>query len=394
MNAKTHKVAIIGAGFAGRRAAAAIAGAGVEVTVFEPHETTVMLPALPDVAGGWVTSQLTATSLAGLLPPCVRHDRRAVRGVDLACREILTDDGPCVFDAILMASGSRAAPCPFNTPASVAYTVDTLACAVLLRDAFWRYLNETSQAHVIVVGGGYTGLELAASLAARARVEGKKCRVTVVELSAEVLPFLPPRQRSAVQTALAAAGVTIITGARVTAWDGHDVWVGEQRYKAVFFCWAVGSVFAIPEIHGDAVCLHDGRLTVAPDLSLPGYPGVFVAGDAAAFFHRGEPLRKAVNFAWYGGRIAGRNVRAYLRGTPTRPYRPSDLGWVIPLHTMAVGLLFGHLWVGGRLGLRLHYLMCGVRSPRFSRTAGFAKLALTLFKYKKEVTDESVAFRR
>ncbi len=379
MNVETHKVAIIGGGFAGRRAAGALAGTGFDVTLFDPRETTVMLPALPDVAGGWVPPRLAETPLAPLLPARVRHDRRAVQAIDPRRREIVTADGAHSFDSIVIASGSRAAPCPFDTPAAAAHTVDALERAVSLRDAFLGYLRETPQPHVVVAGGGYTGLELAASLAARATAERKACHVTVVESGKEILPFLPPPRREAIRAALDAAGVTIVTAARVTAWNGRDVELGASRHEAVFFCWAAGSVFAIPEVRGEVARLRDGRLVVAPDLSLPGHPAVFAAGDAAAVVHRGEPLRKAVNFAWYGGRVAGRNARARLRGAPTRAYRPIDLGWVIPLHTTGAGLLFGRLWVDGRLSLRLHYLMCGVRSPRFSRTAGFAKLAMTLF---------------
>ena len=95
-------------------------------------------------------------------------------------------------------------------------------------------------------------------------------------------------------------------------------------------------------------------------------------------------FRKAVNFAWYGGAVAGKNVIALLSGRRTKPYRPADLGWAIPLHTTGVGQIGRTIWFGGTFALRVHYLMCGFRSPRFSQKLGFAKIGVTLFKTDKE----------
>jgi len=131
----------------------------------------------------------------------------------------------------------------------------------------------------------------------------------------------------------------------------------------------------VPEIKGKVGRLSDGRLKVNRDLSLPGYPGVFAAGDAAAFEHRGVFLRKAVNFAWYEGKRAGKNILRRRRGKKTTPFRPFDAGWVLPLRLTGIGHLFGHLWIQGRTALFLHYFMCGFRNYRFTNFIGFARLA-------------------
>lgn len=370
---KTPKVGVIGAGFAGVRALRELSGVGLDVTLFEPRDTTVMLPALPDVAGGWLESRLLQVPLADVLPIGVRHDQRAVTAINLARKEVVVAGESCVFDAILIASGSQAAACPLNSPGGAAHTLGSLEDAQHLRDAFIRYLWQAPQPHVLVVGGGYTGLELASTLATHAAAVCRPCRVTVVESAPGITPFLPPLQRKRIAAALCASGVDVVVDTRVTAWDGRDAQVGATHYQDVFFCWTVGSVFAVPEVCGEVDRLADGRLRVAPDLSLPAYPDIFVAGDAAAVTHRGTALRKAVNFAWYGGRVAARNIKARLRGAPTQPYCPIDLGWVIPLRTTSVGLLFGCLWVGGRLGRRLHYLMCDIRTQARRRSLNLSR---------------------
>jgi NADPH-dependent 2,4-dienoyl-CoA reductase/sulfur reductase-like enzyme len=142
-----------------------------------------------------------------------------------------------------------------------------------------------------------------------------------VDPSPILLPSLPEKQRRYVLDFLTSQGAEVRLGVAVESFDGRDAVAGGRTYENVFFCWAAGSTFAVPEIRGQVGRLRDGRLQVAPDLSLPNYPHVFAAGDAAAIERRGQPLRKAVNFAFYGGRRAGRNLLRRRRGQPTRPFR-------------------------------------------------------------------------
>ncbi len=62
------RAGIVGGGFAGRQAACALAACGADVTVYDPRPEAVMLPALPDLAGGWVPPRLlTDRSATGLV---------------------------------------------------------------------------------------------------------------------------------------------------------------------------------------------------------------------------------------------------------------------------------------------------------------------------------------
>lgn len=384
MAVKTHNIAVIGGGFAGLRAISALVDKGVDLTLYEPRKATVMLPALPDVAGGWVGESLTSAPFVNLLPLGIRHESSRVETLDLHKLEVTAAGTKRNFDAVIIASGARATPCPFNREGQAAYSLDSLESALRLRAAFLKCLTESPEPHVVIAGGGYTGLETAAALAARARAENKPCRVTVIERGAEIMSFLPEKRRAVIIAALEQAGIELLNNTEVTGWDGNRVEAGERSFENVLFCWTVGSVFADLKIEQEVERLPDGRIVVEPDLSVPGFKGVFVAGDAAAVLHRGAPLRKAVNFAWYGGNCAGRNASAFLQGRPAKRYRPRDLGWAIPLHTTGVGQVGTFFWFGGSFALRVHYLMCGVRSPRLNQKTGFAKIAFKLFGRRKE----------
>jgi NADH dehydrogenase len=373
------KTVILGAGFAGRQACRALARSDSEVLLFDPNPHTVMLPALPDLAGDWVPEKILIRPLNELLPRNVQHIREAVTSIDLDEKNVKAGESIYSFDHLLIAAGSKTDFHGFDQHLDAVHQLDSLGSALRIRDEFKTYLSACSDPHLVIAGGGYTGLELATSLRFRSIADGKPCRVTVVDPSEKILSFLSPVEHRRVTTFLETSGINFLPGSHVTDFDGETVSVGETRLSDVFFCWAGGSKIAIPEISGEVTQLKDGRLKVQPDLSLPNYPDVFAAGDSAAVEHGGQPLRKAINFAYYGGLHAGKNIVARIQNKPTKPFKPVDLGWIIPLHGQSTGKLFSTLTVHGRLGLRMHYFMCGLRNYSIANFIGFTKMSFKLF---------------
>ena len=367
---------IVGGGFAGLQACYAMRGAAKEILLIDPSPVTTMLPALPDLAGGWIPERLVRHPLAELLPPNATHLQKAVSSIDLDAASLVAGGETIGYDHLLIAAGS--APNFYGTdfPRDQMHPLASLPDALRIQADFSAYLKDADRPHVLVAGTGYTGLELAMSLFFRAKAAGTPCGVTIVDPTPILLPSLPDKQRKHVMDFLTAQGAEVRLGVAVEHFDGHNALAGGRPYENVFFCWAAGSVFAIPRVTGRVERLRDGRLKVAADLSLPNYPNVFAAGDAAAIERRGQALRKAVNFAYYGGKRMGRNVAKRLRGKPTRPFRPVDLGWIVPFHETSIGRLPLGLWVRGRLGVRLHQVMCGIRSYSFANFAGSLRLAL------------------
>ncbi|MGQ9662744.1 MAG: NAD(P)/FAD-dependent oxidoreductase [Kiritimatiellia bacterium] len=292
------RIAIVGAGFAGWRAARSLSQTAAEVTIFEPRDATVMLPALPDVAGAWLSPALLTVPLRRIIPVGMRWERCLVSTIDLENHELVADGRRWTWEVLILASGSKVAPHPWTEHADSVFKLDSRDEAVRLRDRFLAYLHNEPEGQVVIVGGGYTGLELAASLAARARAESSSCRITVVEAAARIMPFLSGDLLREVREGLQRLEVTIRTETRVEAFDGRSATVGGELWRNVMLCWTAGSVFAGPNVAGTPERLGDGRLVVEPDLSLETCAETFAAGDAAAVKYNGGILRKAVNFAW------------------------------------------------------------------------------------------------
>jgi NADH dehydrogenase len=144
---------------------------------------------------------------------------------------------------------------------------------------------------IVVVGGGPTGVELAGAFAELARhvlvrdfrrIDPSRARVILIEASPVVLSHLPYELACSGQRQLEALGVEVRTNTRVTALREGCVETTSGTIHAENIIWAAG-VGASPLTRKLGVELdRAGRVKVNPDLSVPGYPNVFAAGDMAS----------------------------------------------------------------------------------------------------------------
>jgi NADH dehydrogenase len=112
----------------------------------------------------------------------------------------------------------------------------------------------------------------------------------------------------------------------VTAIDEGGVTASGERIEARTVLWGAG-VAASPLARSLGVPLdRAGRVPVAPDLSVPGFPEIFVAGDLAAVVQDGAPVPGVAPAALQMGEAAAENVLRDVRGEPRRPFRYRDKG--------------------------------------------------------------------
>ena len=376
MHGKMVKTVVVGAGFAGIQACRALRKAPTDVLLIDPNPMTAMVPALPDLAGGWIQERLVSWPISDLLPANAQHALGSVHGIDLLANRVDWNDSSTPFDYLVIAAGSVPASPPASIAADSTFSLANLNDARRIRNSFMSYLNSNPRPTLLVAGGGFTGLELAASLQARARRAGRDCPTTIVDPSDPLLPFLPDAERRRVLDHLGRRNVEFLAGTRLDYFDGTSARAGIRVFENPFLCWAAGSTSPLRNVVGGADRLRDGRFVVGPSMSLPGFERVFAAGDSAAFYWNGKPVRKSVNLAFGGGKCAGDNVARLLAGKPVRPFRPVDPGWIIPLHDESVGQIHPGLNIRGSLGVRLHFFMCGARNFSFSNFAGCFRQAL------------------
>ena len=356
MHAQTH-VVIIGGGFAGLWAARALAKAPVRITLLDRGNHHLFQPLLYQVA----TAGLSAPNIAAPLRQILRRQKNVtvllgdVAGIVPDERRVRLGDGRTLdYDHLLLASGATHAYFGHDAWAQHAPGLKTLDDALEIRrrilTAFERAEAEDDPERraawltFAIVGGGPTGVELAGTLAEIARhtlhgefrrVDPRKARVLLLEAGPRVLASFPESLSAKARTQLERLGVEVRTGVPVAAIDGDGVQLGDERIAARTVLWAAG-VAASPLARDLGAPLDRvGRVIVMPDLSVPGHPEIFVAGDLASVQYDGKPVPGVAPAAKQMGRHVAHAIRARLQGRAPAPFRYRDFGNLATIGRMA-----------------------------------------------------------
>jgi NADH dehydrogenase len=351
-------VVVVGGGFGGLQAARGLRRAPVRVTLVDRRNFHLFQPLAYQVA----TGELSAVEITTPLRQILRRQKNArvvlaeVTAVDVERRVIVLDELPngdssieLAYDTLVVAGGSAYSYFGHDEWAPYAPELKSLEGALELRarllTAFEAAEVETDEERrrawltFVVVGAGPTGVEMAGQIAELARdtvrrdfraVDTRTTRVLLVEATDRVLTSFPEKLSRRAVRALEKLGVTPmlettvvgVTAASVelAAADGTRETVGTHSVV-----WAAGvTASPLARLLSDATGAETdraGRVLVEPDLSLPGHPEVFAAGDMVAI--RGSAgLPGVAPVAMQQGRYIARLIRTGDR----RPFRYVDKG--------------------------------------------------------------------
>lgn len=316
----THEIVVLGAGYAGlvaaKRTAARLRSADVHITLVNAVDHFVERVRLHQLAAG---QRLTNLPLANLLTN-TGIDLMVARaiGIDLHERRVRLDTAPydLAYDTLVYALGSGP---DVSTPGvrEHAYTLADTASALHL-DAHLRSLKPSSA--VAVVGGGLTGIETAAELAAA----HPSLRVTLLTSSA-VGGWLSAKARGHLRTGLRRLGVETREDARVLEvteggflFDGAG---GERELATHAVVWTAG--FAVPNLARAAGLAVDerGRMEVDAFLRSVSHRDVYGIGDAAAARAPSGKSRMSCQTGLPMGLHAGDVISTLVTGRQPRPAR-------------------------------------------------------------------------
>jgi NADH dehydrogenase len=368
MTSTLRHVVIVGGGFAGLRAVRALRRAPVEVTLLDRRNHHVFQPLLYQVA----TAGLSAPEIAAPLRSILRRQSNVavlmaeVVSVDVSRRVVLLSDGEMRYDYLILATGATHSYFGHDAWARHAPGLKSIEDALEIRRrlfvAFERAERETDASArsgwltFLVVGGGPTGVELAGTVAEIARhtlarefrrIDPSQARVVLLEGTDRVLPPYPPGLSQKARQQLEGLGVEVRTSALVTGVDEGGVWLGAERLAARTVLWAAGVAASPVGRSLGAAVDRAGRVGVEKDLTLPGRPEVFVAGDLALFEQDGRPVPGVAPAAMQMGRHAARNVRRSLAGQPLLPFRYVDKGSLATIGRRAAVADFGRVRLWG-----------------------------------------------
>jgi NADH dehydrogenase len=357
---RVKRIVILGGGFAAIAAAQRLEkrlrGAQAELVLISRENFTLFTPMLPEVSSG-------ALDVRHIVTP-IRSQLRRTRFIlgDVTCLNVqqqtveythtLTGISETLsYDHVIIAIG--AATSTFGLPgvAERVFALKTLEDAGILRNRFiWLLELADTVAHeaerkrlltLVVVGGGFTGVEAAGEMVELfrsvlrfyPRIKEEDVQIVLVEGGKTLLPGLPPRMGSYSEHDLKRREVTVITGDGVKSADDDGLELASgKRIETRTIIWSAGVRPRSIDISGELPRGKGGTIAVAPDMSVPQHPGVWALGDCAAIPDgNGGFYPPTAQHAIREGPVLADNIVASLNGQPTKPFRYTALGMMASL---------------------------------------------------------------
>src|SRR6201994_1677345 len=377
---RRHRVVVIGSGFGGLNAVKKLKRADVDIKLIARTTHHLFQPMLYQVATGIVAEGAIAPPTRMILRG--QHNAQVLLGdvthIDLKGKfvvsELLGHSYETPFDSLIIAAGAGQSYFGNDHFAEFAPGMKSIDDALELRGRIMSAFEAAERSNdperrqklltFTVVGAGPTGVEMAGQIpeladftlkGASRHIDSTKARVILLDAASAVLPPMGENLGKKAAARLEKMGVEIQLDAMVTDVDRNGITVKDsdgtiRRIECATKVWSAG-VSASPlgrdlAEQSDVELDRAGRVKVLPDLSIPGYPQVFVVGDMA--FVEGVP--GMAQGAIQGGKYAAKAIKAELKGADPaqrEPFHYFDKGSMATVSRFSAVAKVGPLEFGG-----------------------------------------------
>ncbi len=375
---RPHRVVVVGSGFGGLFATKALKRADVEVTMVAKTSHHLFQPLLYQVATGILSQGEIAPPTREVLAD--QKNARVILGevtdLDLEARtvtsHVLGRETRLAYDSLIVAAGAGQSYFGNDHFATDAPGMKSIDDALELRGRIFGAFELAELADTedeiqrlltfVVVGAGPTGVEMAGQIAELAhrtlrkdfrRINTREARVILLDAAPQVLPPFGKKLGEKTQASLEKRGVEVRLGAMVVDVDEFGLEIKEKdgtrvRIEAATKVWAAG-VQASPlgkQLADQTGASLDraGRISVNPDLTLPGHPEVFVVGDMISL----DNLPGVAQVAIQGAKYVAKEISNRLEGkAPQGPFKYFDKGSMATISRFSAVALVGPLKLSG-----------------------------------------------
>ncbi|HCQ21201.1 MAG: pyridine nucleotide-disulfide oxidoreductase [Aphanizomenon flos-aquae LD13] len=367
-----HQVVIVGGGFGGLYAAKSLDKANVQITLIDKRNFHLFQPLLYQVATGALSPADISSPLRSVLSKSKNTKvlLGEVNDIDTNGQRVIVGEETVPYDTLIVATGAKHSYFGKDSWEEFAPGLKTVEDAIEMRRRIFSAFEAAEKENdpikrqalltFVIVGGGPTGVELAGAIAELAtktlkedfrNIDTSETKVLLLEGLDRILPPFAPELSHTAAASLTALGVDVQTKTLVTHIENDIVTIKQgdevKEIAAKTVLWAAG-VKASPmgKVLTDKTGVESdraGRVMVEPDLTVKGYPNIFVVGDLANFSHQNDkPLPGVAPVAMQEGEYVAKLIQKRLKGETLRHFKYVDRGSLamIGQHAAVVDLGF------------------------------------------------------
>lgn len=346
-------VVILGAGYAGLRALHELQKGNNElkITLVDQNDYHFEATDIHEVAAGIQTSERITYPIKDVVKSaCTTFVQGRVEKIDSENQRVhLKDQEAISYDYLIVALGYESES--FGIPGVEEFSLKMVD--IPTSEKVYQHLTEQMEAYketkdenclkVVVCGAGFTGIELLGSLhegkkklAEIAGVEPEKIQLYCVEAVTRLLPMFSEKLGGYGIDHLKKWGVNFLVGKPIKEIKQDTVvYLDNQEtnelneLKANTIIWTTG-VSGSHVVGDSGFAAKRGRVMVQPDLTDADYSNVYIIGDCSAVMDKesNRPYPTTAQISLKMGEHAGKNIKAQLKGEPTKEFTFKSLGSV------------------------------------------------------------------
>jgi NADH dehydrogenase len=361
------RIVIVGGGFAGANLTRLLEkrAKSADITLVSEESYTTFNPMLAEVVGATVFPEHVVAPLRETVGRA-RFVMGTVGSVDFANKRLRCDtlkgDVELEYEHLVLAFGNRARVDLIAGMAEHAVVLKTVGDAMHIRNLVLRRLAQIELetdpqlrrclGHFVVVGGGFSGVEVAGALADSLReirryypgVKSEELRVTLLQSVDRLLVELPASLGQAAERSLMNRGVDVKTMTGATAVGARDVTLnnGQVLNAATTIC-TIGTMPNALTSRLSGIATERGRIVCDADLSVAGVDGVWALGDCALIKNGDDGYAPpTAQFAVAEAKHLARNLIARGHGDAAKPFVYRARGMMATVgHLKGVAKVFG-----------------------------------------------------
>lgn len=344
------KVVVVGSGFAGIEVVKTLQEfeTPAEITIITKQPVFEYYPALYKLVTGALPIEVSVPVRTIFPDERIKLVEATYQSVDQTRQVITVSDASgstreIAYDYLILALGSETNFFNIKGLPELSYSFKSVSAALKLKAHFCEIFGKASgltkdqlitMLHVLIVGGGPSGVELAGDLrsyltrlATDFGVDPSLVTIDLIDSNNRVLPALPPSVSRKAEARLRKMGVNIFVNRALAQQELEEVILKDMSMNAHTVIWTAGTRVntAFTQLP-DATFDERKRVVVTDTLTLPTDNHIFIAGDGAGTIYSG-----LAQTAIEHGSFIGRHINALIRSKRTTTFKPTRPAFVIPI---------------------------------------------------------------